>query len=333
MSSLTQTLNSITITKLQALSKQYADFNCHSEKVLSSVEDAGSSRERVQMLVDGIESWRSTGKNSTASSFSGTYLDNVKSFLIQAQLDPSISEAIVGEWESNLKKALDAEKVKFEYAELFGRLLSEWITSSASLDQRKTSKDRNATGDEVEVEKVGRKEMHEQRALFDSHVFTAKETDTAAINAYLEELFSSKAANKHLVAVRERVGIFSSQLLRQTTFTVDDLESAIKSLLAADILSNKKRDTLKEFTRNKTVLTEIADVLNMHLAALPSWSWITEGGETDAVPAEMRGQINGKYRIYMDEEILQANFLHWIGLKWSVEFKQRFKSFFSTSGT
>lgn len=171
-SSLTQTLNSITATKLQVLSKQHADFNSQSEKTLSSLKDAKTSLQRVQFLVDGLESWC---QNSIASSFSGPYLDNVKSFLIQAKLDPTIGETIVNEWDTNLMKALHTEKLKFEYAELFGKLLNEWIGSS----------DRCS----ADVEIVGRKEMHEQREMFDSHVFTAKETDAVAITAYLEELF------------------------------------------------------------------------------------------------------------------------------------------------
>lgn len=310
-SSLTQTLNSITATKLQVLSKQHTDFNSHSEKILSSLKDNQTSLQRVQLLVDGLESWC---RNSTASSFSGTYLQNVKSFLIQAKLDPTIGGAIVNEWETNLKKAFHTEKLKFEYAELFGKLLSEWIASS------------DPTAADVEI--VGRKEMHEQREMFDSHVFTAKETDEVTITAYLEELFSSKAAKKGLHNMREEIGKFSKELLNNTTFTVPDLESAIQALLTADLLSNEKRETLREFTRDQTVLSEVADVLNMNLAALSSWSWAAEG---EAIPVEMRRQINGKYRIFMDEEILQAIFLHWVGLKWSVEFKRHFRAFFASA--
>lgn len=86
------------------------------------------------MFVDGIELWCSIGKNFIVFFFFGIYFDNVKSFFIQVQFDLSISEVIVGEWESNFKKVFDVEKVKFEYVELFGRLLSEWIMSFVFLD-------------------------------------------------------------------------------------------------------------------------------------------------------------------------------------------------------
>jgi len=45
---------------------------------------------------------------------------------------------------------------------------------------------------------------------------------------------------------------------------------------------------------------------------------------------EMRRHLNGKYRIIMDEDIIQAIFLHFIGLKWSVEFKKRFTDIFNS---
>uniref|UniRef100_A0A7I4DFT0 Reverse transcriptase domain-containing protein n=2 Tax=Physcomitrium patens TaxID=3218 RepID=A0A7I4DFT0_PHYPA len=342
-SSLTQTLNAITATKLLVLSKQHADFKIHSEKIVASVADAKSARERVQMLLDGINSWQSTDK--TSSSSSGTYLDNVKEFLVQAQHDPSISETILRQWELNLNNLLNTEKVKFEYAELFGRLLSEWIASSASFPE-KASQDPNLTSseetsfDDVELplsdsdtfERVGRKEMHEQRVTFESLVFSAKEINTVALDAYLDKLFSPKEANRILLEMREDLDEFGKEkLFLRNSFKIRDLESTINSLLVADLLSNDKRGTLKEFLSNKTVLTEVADVLNMHLAALPSWSWIPEGSSTDAIAVEMRRQLNGKYRIYMDEEILQAIFLHWIGLQWAAKFKHWFNKFARSS--
>ncbi|KAG0593263.1 hypothetical protein KC19_1G316800 [Ceratodon purpureus] len=334
-SSFSQSLNSITLTKLREVSKQLSDFTSHREIVLTSLNVASSSRERVQILLDGISAWRSVGVNSDeSSSDTGDYLVNVEKFLIQAERDPSIGEASLRAWEADFRTYLDTEKAKHEYAELFGRLLREWIASPTSVPEKTAG-----VSDEGEMslisaddtfERVGRKEMHEQRAMFESLVFTAKQTDTAAIVAYLDDLFSSKPAKEMLESVREGIKSFGEDMLRSTKLTVRDLELAIASLLVADLLSNEKCDTLKEFTQNPSVLAEVTDVLNMHLASLTSWSWIPDGGADDAIPVEMRRQLNGKYRVFMDEEILQAIFLHWIGLKWATEFKHRFKSFFES---
>lgn len=42
----------------------------------------------------------------------------------------------------------------------------------------------------------------------------------------------------------------------------------------------------------------------------------------------MRRHLNGKYRVVMDEEIVQALFLHFIGTKWAVHLKTVFQAFF-----
>ncbi len=71
------------------------------------------------------------------------------------------------------------------------------------------------------------------------------------------------------------------------------------------------------------MLQEMSDVLNMQIDALESWSWGNE-----PVPVEVRRALNGKYRVYMDEEIVQALLLHFIGMKWAVHLKTVFSSFF-----
>lgn len=44
----------------------------------------------------------------------------------------------------------------------------------------------------------------------------------------------------------------------------------------------------------------------------------------------MRRQLNGKYRVFMDEDVLDALMLHGIGLRWAVHFKEAFTEFFES---
>jgi hypothetical protein len=76
---------------------------------------------------------------------------------------------------------------------------------------------------------------------------------------------------------------------------------------------------LKDFLSNDVILGEIGDVLSMRLSALDRWSW------GDHVPLEQRRKLNGSYGIHMHEDVLQAIFLHYIGVKWSVFFKAAFR--------
>jgi len=74
------------------------------------------------------------------------------------------------------------------------------------------------------------------------------------------------------------------------------------------------------------ILTEVADVLNMRMASIDTWEW-----EAD-VPVEQRRQLNGTHHIFIDEELLQAIFLQFIGVKWSVFFKRAFTTFSNSEG-
>lgn len=329
MSSFSQTLSSITATKLQVLSKQHLDFTSHKQQVLASVKATTEPQEKLRLLVKGIRSWRSTdiAEYPTSAPSHSAYLDNVERFLQQAQHDPSIGSSSLNEWESKLTQSLETEKVKFEYAELFGRLLTEWVEGE-SPKKRGGAQAAGENGEAIadEFERVGRKEMHEQRSIFESHVFNAKEADTVAIEAYLDDLFSlSNDSKSQITRVRENIKNFGETLFRYTTFGVDDLTLTIKALLASNHLPNEKRSTLKEFLLNKTVLVEVADVINMNLSSLPSWTY-----GTDAIAVETVRHLNGKYRVIMDEEILQAIFLEWIGLKWAVQFKEMFREIFES---
>ncbi len=97
-------------------------------------------------------------------------------------------------------------------------------------------------------------------------------------------------------------------------------------MLNTDLLSEEKRKALVDFRNNPAILQEIADVLNMQINALESWSWGEEG-----IPVNVRRALNGKYRVYMDEDILQALLLHFIGMKWATHFRSVFGAFFDSA--
>ena len=88
------------------------------------------------------------------------------------------------------------------------------------------------------------------------------------------------------------------------------------SQFTPDILSAEKAETLKGFLNNDIILQEVASVLDMQLASIESFSWPEEG-----VQVEMRRHLSGKYRAYMDAEIITALLFEYLGMRWSVGFK------------
>jgi hypothetical protein len=129
-------------------------------------------------------------------------------------------------------------------------------------------------------------------------------------------------ASRALRELRETIKSFSNDFCgNKTPFDLTVLRWCIGSLLKNDLLRDEQKSILEEFLTNDVALTEIADVLNMRFKDLRNWSWEAE----DGMFYEPRRQLNGKYRIMMDEDILQAVFLHFIGITWSVALKRRFR--------
>jgi hypothetical protein len=105
-------------------------------------------------------------------------------------------------------------------------------------------------------------------------------------------------------------------------FTTEILQSCIRGVKKSDLFTGEKLATLTDLESRPMVLKELVDVLNMDLDGLDKWEW------DGPVPLNLRRQLNGKYRFYMDEEIHQAILLHFIGTTWAVAMKQAFETFY-----
>jgi hypothetical protein len=198
---------------------------------------------------------------------------------------------------------------------------------------------------------VGRKEMYEQRKEWESYAFLERKVDQTKIDYYLNDIFGTtqqakKVKKSPLRKLRDsmnQVMDFKSDLQtpkrededgRETVmlgetenrFTVDKLKSCIRGVLHSDIFAGKKREALSDLQNQSAVLTELVDVLNMDLDGLDQWEW-----EPSPVPLHMRRQLNGKYRVFMDEEIHQAILLHFIGKTWAMALKNAFTAFYNSN--
>ena len=92
----------------------------------------------------------------------------------------------------------------------------------------------------------------------------------------------------------------------------------LRGLLANELLSDEKEVTLQKMQKDEVALTDICDVLNMKWADIKNWNW---EAQEDGIAIEPRRQLNSKYRVMMDEDVLEAIFLHYIGIRWSVNVK------------
>lgn len=221
-------------------------------------------------------------------------IDQRHRWLHQAKNDPGIATEQVKDWGNVLENDLKSSVTRFDYAKLFGNLLTEWLGSG---DSQTTGPAAVATDDtdpkEVKTQDVKsvRAEMLEQKARIQELIFQEQPVEIAPIEEYLTSLFSDPDAETALHSLRASLESFG-KTLRTTKVSSDDLEGwLINSLISRDVLSAEKSTTLKSFLNNSVILEEVASVLNMQLASLDSWSWPEEG-----VYVEMRRHLSGKYR-------------------------------------
>lgn len=325
-----KTLQDITTTKLEELAEQRHTFEEQYQQLLNATSKLPDPLERLVALVDGTKSCLGVvttpskdgtrGRvvvGSTSNRRLETDLKNIDRFLEQARYDPSVSLKVLENWEKLLLQYLSVQSAKYQYADLYGRLVTEWLSSEKSA----LSENDPEAGDSFE-ELPGAKKL-EARSKWEEVVFEPANVDQKVLTDYLNDLFCSDKGDesKPFEDLRRKVIKFENSFTSAQQFNVPTLQWVVRSLEASDLLSNEKREVLKDFLGNNVILGEIADVLNMRMTTLNRWSW----GEF--VPLEERRNVNGGYSIQMHEDLLQAIFLHYIGVKWSVFFKNAFGEF------
>ncbi|CZR63368.1 uncharacterized protein PAC_13265 [Phialocephala subalpina] len=336
-----QTLHSITTTKLNELSKKRKIFENQKVFLLLAAKNEPNQQKRVQTLVDGVKkcfSMRTVARRGDRRGNPGRIVNgdikdpqlevlvkNLEMFLQQAEYDPSISKTLLSDWERSLVVKLKVQSLKYEYASLYGELVTEWLNA-----EKDAGPADNMSVMSEDFEKIETTAKEASRTEWERLVFEPFETDAIEISNYLRSLFAENDANKQasraLDALRRSVKTFESSLRAPDQFNNDVLGWTINGLLASGLLDDEKRAVLKDFLASPVILSEVADVLNMRLAAISTWGW-----EQD-VPIEQRRHVTGAYHVYIDEELLQAIFLQFIGIKWSVFFKEAFTKFFEFEG-
>jgi hypothetical protein len=325
-----ETLQTITTTKLEELAKQRNSFEERYAALLAAAEAISDPLDRLFLLVDGAKSClgvkttiiktKEVGRlgrvvfGGTSNARLETDLRNLDRFLEQARYDPSVSHEMLQDWEKAILQYLSVQAAKYRYADLYGKLVTEWLSSTKATS---SSTDSDVEMAERFEELPGAKKL-EAQTEWEKSVFEPAEIDVRSLNDYLQNLFmtNKKGTANAIKTLRDKVEEFENKLGRSSQFSVTTLRGVIQGLQSSDLLTNEKREVLKDFLKNDIILAEVADVLNMRMTALGRWSW------GDRVLVEQRRKLNGTYSIHMDEDLLQAIFLHYIGIKWSVFFKR-----------
>jgi hypothetical protein len=287
-----ETLQTITTTKLHELAQQRGAFDKGYAELLAALEAEQDALKRLILLTDGsksclgVKTSKRTANGRIGRVISGgtrnarleTDLMIVDRFIEQARFDPSVSPKVLQDWEKTLLQYLSVQASKFQYADLYGKLVTEWLSS-----EKTAPADGDTEMAESYEELPGAKKLA-ARTEWEKSVFEPATVNVEALKAYLEELFiiDKKSAASAIQNLRNEVEDFEHSLSGPGKFSVRTLRWVIKGLQNSDLLPNEKREVLKDFLSNDVILSEIGDVLSMRLQALERWSW------GDHVPLEQR---------------------------------------------
>ncbi|CAG9982956.1 unnamed protein product [Clonostachys byssicola] len=313
---LTETLHTVTGIKIPELRRQKQEYERAKQSLLEKAQREADSRTRVQLLLDGSEELPGIKHLRSHPLFN---IGRLWFFVEQARFDPSISEQVLADYENTIRSQLDAETAKYDFTELYGELVKEWTSSNNA----------NATDSESGFAALGHEDMHQQRATLEEYVFNAKETDTTAINAYLDEIFANNPSKEVMGAferLRSQIKDFQTNWERTSHFETEVVTGCIQSILDHGVISDSKQSALRGFLEDKIVLSEIKDAMNIRMAARNSFAL---DGPTII---EQRRQLNGRCRFYPDEDLLQMIFLQYIGAKWAIELKRALTEFIFADG-
>ena len=321
MHELWSTLKNVTVVKRQELAKKWDACRKLRSELVASVEGETDERERLRLLLrdagrrmegaadstkrrakrpSDLVPHKASAQHEEILTLAGLSALNIQRFLQQSQQDASIPRTLFGDYEKKFWVALEALETKYQYATLFSDLVMDKYTAETA----RTSA----------FEAVGRQEMHEQQAEWESIVFAPSSAEEFAILSALEKVFHTPEAIDNLVKLRDAIEIVCRNL-QEEEIDVPHMKVLVNGVIASDLLSEEQTAVLKQVRNSPTWLGEMVDVLNLQLRTIESWSW-----ETDAVVLELRRQLNGKYRFYMQEEVTQALLMHHIGLQFSSAF-------------
>jgi hypothetical protein len=346
-SSSLSTLQHVTMRKLKKLDDHREKFEADKKSILAKVSAAPDHRDKVEALLEGFEQYGILPKQADLS------IANLKQFLHQAKHDSSVSKTMLQDWQIKLEQELEVTGTKYEYATLFGKLVTEWIKHSNPTVPAEPSRHVGSESASETIDAVGRKELYEQREQWENHAFKDTKVDKTKIEEYLDDIFQEKLQTKKItespltklrdsmkkvmdlksdldmpkkdIPFEKEISGFQS-VSSDNRFTMETLLASIRGVKKSDLFTGKKREMLADLENQPAVLKELVDVLNMDLDGLDKWKW------DGPVPLNMRRQVNGKYRVYMDEEIHQAILLCFVGKTWAVALKKAFQAFYH-SGT
>ncbi|KAF2500604.1 hypothetical protein BU16DRAFT_453218 [Lophium mytilinum] len=316
---LASTLEDIAKTKLRKLKQSQAQFAAHRKSIIDDVNQGSTEADKLRKLIEGLGKKLGIHKERR--------LISVPAYLQQSLFDSSISDTQLKALRTQVEGILETQGSKYEFAGLFGQLVSDWNDNpnptAAGAASSSTIKQEDSlliiSNDEFFVDGAVVEEMSRQRKEWEALAFYDGNVSSSDVKGYLEKLFEPHSRRgKALAVLQKQLQNFKIK----ETLDKQSIRWCIDSLLKNDLFSGDKRQSLVELKKRSDVLDELADSLNMDLESISTWKW-----KYSPVFIDLRKNLNGKIRAYMDEDTHEAILLQFVGLSWAMYLKKCLNEF------
>ncbi|KAI9333879.1 hypothetical protein BDR26DRAFT_937300 [Obelidium mucronatum] len=299
-------LHTVTNMKLDEIKIQQKRMLAHYKEVKEESNAATKLTQKLRILYEGMQSF------AIAGSLVHKDLENIESLIKQSETDPTISKDLLRHWINYLTTEITRCEKRWEYAHLFGGLLTEYLDNEqpASSDTRSWT-DVDSLGDfKDDLDAPGNSSTPESKRIakteYEQRSFVVQQVDVEAAKVFLET---------------KQIGWFGTSFITKKVSS-KDVVAAITSLLNNDLLNDEKKEILEDLQSNETILNEFAAIMTMMMAKVKDGQWTWPHASSSLVWGDVRPAVGGRHRIFLDYDLSTTIFLEFVGLRWSQTFKR-----------
>ncbi len=186
---LSQTIQSLTLSKIRELKKLRDAYESHKAEIFNVAQNCADQHGRLNHLLAGTkELYPGASRDVT--------IRHIEQWLDQSKYDSSIPPEMLQGFEKTLMAKLDAHSRKLSLADLYARLLTEWMNPSSG-DQR--SEENPDEDDFLVVEERQMQRLQQLCDQFEAAVFEPLETNEQEIQSFLKDLFPKEEHKAALI--------------------------------------------------------------------------------------------------------------------------------------
>lgn len=299
-------------------------MNDHFNPVLKSIEDPKIDPANALQIL-----YQSVKHTPVKDIIDQILIDNLNYVLKNGREDPSLSTQLILAWIEKLKQEIQYALRKCEYSYLYGSLLSEWL----ELEERKASKKSAGSETEEDQSDVREKAKHEKDEVvkkIKSLMFSAPTSDefeATKFRKFLSDELLNFEENAEGQSIMKEIRRETGEFFKIVDYHISsyDVQCCIKGLSTEELLSAEKKAALKELNENSEALDEVASLLTNRLRNLKRWEW-----PSSCEVVELRRGLAGEYKAFMNEDIITALFLQYVGVQWASYFKGQFMKIYES---